>query len=163
VRKLATLYLFLPLIAYGMDLIEDPKDPTRVRPAGSSATLSDVCPEMRDERPASEVARTLVTSYRKRSLIRRTAVVPGGPLDFDALRKELAAKEGILSVVPVVAPLPTDKTDSSVRAQPSTTPVTSGVMSYDRKPKVRDPKGHPSSGVVQPPKWAAGLNLTPKQ
>lgn len=151
-RNLVILYTFLPLVAFGMEPMDDSKILTGTKgsslAAGSTATLSDLHTEVRDKMPASEGRAMVTAGPKKRSSIRRTAVVPRGPLDLTALRKELDAEGGSLSVMPVVAVPPSTNTAVSLtRTQPSTAAVD-------------DFSGFPSSGLVRPPKWVKGLSIS---
>ena len=156
-RKVAILFSFLPLVAHGMDLgvsgdsIKDFSQEAR-RPL-LSATV-DVKSVIRSAETTPGMAPQI--KDRRRSRIRTSAVKPSGPLDVAALRKAHASNATVISVLPVAALPPADKSSIPLgMAQPSATGSSGVVHPYAK----RDPKAYPSSGVVYPPKWLAGLNL----
>lgn len=169
-QRLAILCLFLPLVAFGMDPTDDSKLPTdkgNLLPASSATTLDDIHTEVRDGTPASAGRVMARSGHGKRRSIRRTAVIPGGPLDIEALRKELETDGSALSTR--TQPSATDCKGFPSHGEVQPPKWVKGLNMPCQKPEDRDSKtvqsggAAESSGVVLPPKWQAELRNQSKQ
>jgi hypothetical protein len=158
--KAAILFLFLPLVAHGMDsdasvnpFSSHDKHRSLSLATKSIASMGDV---------EIGVGAPQLQGDKARRKLRTSAVRYGGPLNLKALRNAGESDTAVLSVLPVAMPSSADPS-SFKRAQPSTTPSSGVVMHFTEKPK-RDSGAFPSSGVVMPPKWQAGLrnNVLPQ-